>query len=86
MHNTSSHHPLISCLMIDVCLGIGVHAVVGAVVANSSDRAGTLVTIWTIMTSPAHGHDKAADVKQVVTWQGVDVGKQIVKVHSENCT
>ena len=86
MHNTSSHHPLISCLMIDVCLGIGVHAVVGAVVANSSDRAGTLLATLIIMTRPAYGHDKAADVKQVVTWQGVDVGKQIVKVHSENCT
>ena len=86
MNNTSSHHPLISSLMIDICLGIGVHAVVGVVVANSSDIAGTLLTILIIMTRPAHGHDKAADVKQVVTWQGVDVGKQIVKVHSENCT
>ena len=79
MHNTSSHHPLISSLMIDICLEIGVHAVVGVVVANRS-------AIWIMMTRPAYSHDKAADVKQVVTWQGVDVGKQIIKVHSENCT
>ena len=72
--------------MIDICLEIGVHAVVGVVVANSSARARTLLALLIIITSPAHGHDKAADVKQVVTWQGVDVGKQIVKVHSENCT
>ena len=86
MNNINSHHLSISSLMIDICLEIGVHAVVGVVVANSSDIAGTLLTLLIIMTRPAHGHDKAADVKQVVTWQGVDVGKQIIKVHSENCT